>query len=391
MYDVVVVGAGPCGSAAAGYCAAAGLKTLCIEEHATVGHPVQCAGLLSLQAFAGCGVSRRSVMHEVSGATVITGSGCRIAFDAGETKAVVVDRTALDAEMARRAADAGADLKLKTYAYGMKDRELQVCGVDGHERIPFRMVIAADGPRSPVARMLGMQRPPVLLAGIQAEIPHIMDDSRVELYPDASPDFFGWVIPSGPGRARVGLCGLENVRERFDAFIKAFDPRRIHLVTGAIPLGAMPRTYGPRVLFVGDAAGFAKPTSGGGIYTGVRSARHAADVAVECCNGNSFGESALRDYERRWKADFGQEIALGYRLWQARQRIGPAQMQKLCRALNDPSVTRLIVSQGDMDRPSILVRRLLLKPAVIRACGSLVTTELGKFLTVNKDADFLNK
>jgi digeranylgeranylglycerophospholipid reductase len=378
MYDVVVVGAGPCGSAAAKYCAAAGLKTLCIEEHATVGYPVQCAGLLSLRAFSECGVSDKSVMHDVSGATVITGTGCSISFDAGEPKAVVVDRAALDVEMARRAADAGADMRLKTYAYAMRDRELQVCGVNGRERIPFRMLIAADGPRSPVARMLGMERPPVLLSGIQAEIPHSMDDSHVELYPDASPDFFGWVIPSGPGRARVGLCGLQNVRERFNSFMKNFDPRRIHLVTGAIPLGIMPRTYGPRVLFVGDAAGCAKPTSGGGIYTGVRSARHAADVAVECCDADRFGESALRDYERRWKADFGREIAIGYRLWQARQRIGPAQMHDLCRALNDPSVTRLIVSEGDMDRPSALVRRLLFKPAVLRACGSLLTSELGK-------------
>ena len=46
-YDVIVVGAGPAGSAAARECAQLGLSTLCLEEHGTIGYPVQCAGLLS--------------------------------------------------------------------------------------------------------------------------------------------------------------------------------------------------------------------------------------------------------------------------------------------------------------------------------------------------------
>ncbi|NLD57553.1 MAG: FAD-dependent oxidoreductase, partial [Methanomicrobiales archaeon] len=53
-YDVIVAGAGPAGSAAAEECARLGLSTLCIEEHGTIGFPVQCAGLLSTAAFAEC-------------------------------------------------------------------------------------------------------------------------------------------------------------------------------------------------------------------------------------------------------------------------------------------------------------------------------------------------
>ena len=122
------------------------------------------------------------------------------------------------------------------------------------------------------------------LAGIQAEGKRESDPDLVELYPGASPEFFGWVIPSGNDRARVGLCGTRLVRERFLAFVKRIGLRSdLHLVTGTIPLGVMPRTYGRRTLFIGDAAGFAKPTSGGGVYTGIRSARHAAAVATACC------------------------------------------------------------------------------------------------------------
>ncbi|MDR2855847.1 MAG: FAD-dependent oxidoreductase, partial [Methanomicrobiales archaeon] len=90
-YDVIVVGAGPSGSAAAHAVAQAGLRVLCVEEHATIGYPVQCAGLLSNNAFHECRVTNDSVFHSVSGATLVAGSSS-FSFDAKKTKAVVVDR-----------------------------------------------------------------------------------------------------------------------------------------------------------------------------------------------------------------------------------------------------------------------------------------------------------
>ena len=114
-YDVIVVGAGPAGSAAARECAQLGLSTLCIEEHGTIGYPVQCAGLLSTAAFAECRIaSERSVLNKVTGARVISGAGSELLIDAKVTKAVVVDRGTLDREMAEAAANAGAEFRLKT-------------------------------------------------------------------------------------------------------------------------------------------------------------------------------------------------------------------------------------------------------------------------------------
>ncbi|MEI7857648.1 MAG: FAD-dependent oxidoreductase, partial [Methanomicrobiales archaeon] len=77
-YDVIVVGAGPSGSAAARICAAQGLSTLCIEEHGTIGYPVQCAGLLSNAAFAECRITDQSIINRISGAKVITGQGSEL-------------------------------------------------------------------------------------------------------------------------------------------------------------------------------------------------------------------------------------------------------------------------------------------------------------------------
>lgn len=342
---------------------------------------MQCAGLLSTSAFEECGVSRRSVLNEVSGARLISGLGGELLFDARTTKACVVDRTLLDREMAERAADAGAEFLPKTSVSGVRGSSLLTRGVRGREEIPFRLVIAADGARSSVARMLGLRRPEIYLGGVQAEVPHSMDPRYVELHPNASPDFFGWVIPISATRARIGLCAREHAKDLLDRFIAPYGRSCIHLVSGVIPLGVMPRTYGHRTLFVGDAAGFPKPTSGGGVYTGVRSAKHAAGVAAACCARGEFDDESLRDYERRWKEDFGRELDTGLRVLRMRQKMTPGEIDRLCRALNDPDLIETIVEHGDMDRPGTLIRKLALKPALIRSMGILFTSSVRQILS----------
>jgi geranylgeranyl reductase family protein len=376
-YDVIVAGAGPAGSAAARECAALGLSTLCIEEHGTIGYPVQCAGLLSTAAFAECRVpSERSVLNTVSGARVISGAGTELLIDAGITKAVVVDRGTLDREMAEAAADAGAGFRLKTALYDVRENTVFTRGVNGHEEIGFRILIAADGPRSTIARLYGMQRARTYLAGIQADMPGTCDPRYVRIYPDASPEFFGWSIPTGPGRIRVGMCGRSQVMERFARFAGKFGSGSSHLVTGTLPLGVMERTYKNRTLFVGDAAGFPKPTSGGGIYTGIRSARHAAAVAAIACEQETYEDAALAGYENRWQADFGRELVLGYRLFEMRQKMPAEDIDALLRALNTPSLLRTIEECGDMDRPGALIKKLLVNPAVLRLVRPLLQAGL---------------
>ena len=376
IYDVVVVGAGPAGSAAAEECARLGLSTICIEEHGTIGFPVQCAGLISTAAFAECCASERSVLNRVSGARVISNTGSVLTIDAGTTKALVVDRGILDREMAEAAADAGAEFRMKTMVCALTDDKVRTRGAYGHEEYRFRVLIAADGPRSTVARMRGMNRARTYLAGIQADLIGECNPRLVEVFPDASPEFFGWSIPTGPGRIRVGLCGATRVPERFCAFLNRFGTSSVHLVTGTLPLGIMPKTYGNRTLFVGDAAGFAKPTSGGGIYTGVRSARHAAAMAADACRNDTFTDTFLAGYEQRWKADFGHELETGYHLFNLRQKLAPEDIDALIHALNDKEIIRTIEKYGDMDRPGKLVKKLLLKPAVIRLLKLLISKGL---------------
>ncbi|MBO7388603.1 MAG: NAD(P)/FAD-dependent oxidoreductase [Methanomicrobium sp.] len=410
MYDVIVAGGGPVGSSAAKFCAERGLKTLLLEEHAEFGRPVQCAGLLSNNAFAQCRVGEKSVLNKVSGARIISGLENGLSFDAGVTKAYIVDRSLLDAEMGANAANAGAEIKMKTSVTGFTPAAsssagdfctVTTTGIDGEEKFETRTVIAADGPRSLFSRFLNLERPPVYLSGIQADIALKRDTDLVELHPYASPDFFGWVIPISENLCRVGLCGEKDVPERFKAFLwkvcrdcdaehsdaESAGPASrnsvscspvscTHLVTGTIPLGIMPKTCANRVLFCGDAGGFAKPTSGGGIYTGIRTAFHAAETAAICCEKNTFRDSDLKQYEKLWNKDIGKELRFGMKMYNLRKKISDEQIDRLCRDLGSDEIRRDIVEYGDMDKPYRIIRKLLLNPVILKDLGSIAGSEI---------------
>jgi len=373
MYDVIIAGAGPTGSTAARLCSDAGLSTLVLEEHAAIGYPVQCAGLLSSSAFRECEVSDASVLNTVRGARIRGSAGHELFFAADTTRAYVVDRGRLDHEMAARAADAGAEFSLKTHvtAINPQKRRLLITGISGKQEIPYNILIAADGPRSIIARGLGIAPSRHIYAGIQAEISWNGSPDFVELHPNASPDFFAWVIPLSARRARIGLCGMRDTPARFAAFAKQFSPTKVHEMTGTVPIGIRSRTYGAGCMIAGDAAGFPKPTSGGGVYTGVRSARYAAEVAVAAAETGDVSDLILAEYEKRWRVDFGKELDFGFKALSFRRTLTAEEIDSAIDALDTPETRELITAAGDMDRVSPLFLKLMRKPEILSIFGAL--------------------
>jgi flavin-dependent dehydrogenase len=78
-----------------------------------------------------------------------------------------------------------------------------------------------------------------------------------------------------------------------------------------LPLGPVTRTFGRRIIAVGDAAGLVKPTTGGGIYYSLISGKIAADVLSPALAADDLGESRLKEYEVRWRERLGTEIRIG--------------------------------------------------------------------------------
>ena len=121
MYDVIVVGGGPSGSTAARYAAAGGARVLLLEEHSSIGSPVQCTGLLSVRSLSQCDLRPNDefVLNSVRGAHVHTPGGICVPIDGGHTKAYVVSRKMFDRRLAAMAADQGVELMLKAKVVGL--------------------------------------------------------------------------------------------------------------------------------------------------------------------------------------------------------------------------------------------------------------------------------
>jgi flavin-dependent dehydrogenase len=113
-------------------------------------------------------------------------------------------------------------------------------------------------------------------------------------------------------------------------------------------------------LIVGDAAGQVKPTSGGGIYPGTLCAKIAGTVAAEAAAHGNTSKDALMEYDTRWRSEIGRELETGLRIREGFNKLSDDDLNYMIRALDDERTLDIISKYGDMDHPSIVLRKLLL-------------------------------
>ncbi len=374
-YDLIVVGGGPVGSRVAAQ-ASKRMRVLVLEEHEEVGIPVQCAGLVSPRVVEKAG-AESTVLNRIRGGIVHFPGGSEIELRGGETKAVVMDRKAFDVVCHERALRAGAEFSMRTrfVSYCEAGEGLTVDSKKGGTAASSRcsLLVGADGYKSNVAKVAGIGPPKDVVRGIQADIDHQLPDQdcvHVYLGRKVAPGFFGWVIPCGEF-TRVGLCVSkgEGAPSRYlrylmeSAGLGSFD--RIRVVSGVIPIGPPARTYRRRVLVVGDAAGQAKPLSGGGLFTGMVSADCAAQTAADAFERGDFTSAFLSSYQVGWRAAIGKELDRGYRIRKVFTRLSDKKIDEAGRLMNRGDVVD-ILSEGDIDFPSRLF------PSILRSIPSLL-------------------
>lgn len=406
--DVVVVGAGPAGSIAARYATLAGAKTLVIEEHASAGSPVQCTGLVSCRTLDVCGIEQGAwVYRKIKGARIFSPDGSSISIGGEKVRAYVINRTVFDRHLLQCAAQAGADVMMKTKAVGLRQhpgpgtgtepgsvfisrpglrletvsdkargkKVLEVINNGKRIDISARVVIGADGVQGSIARWSGLGQVQKVLSGVQIETAYDVEDTDyVEVFPGSDvPGFFAWAVPVNENTARIGLC-VDPAKTDLNAYehLKVFlhtNPRMKErlgkgcsdMLVGCIPLGPQSRTSTDGVIITGDAAGQVKPTSGGGVYMGALCARIAGEVAAKAALSGDSSAGALVEYDRRWREAVGKELAAGMRIHNVFARMGDEDLNEFIRFFGEPEVLELINTYGDIDHPSILFGKLLTK------------------------------
>lgn len=365
------MGAGPAGSRSARNLAASGLRVALVEEHRRIGVPSHCSGLVSPRTLEEADIREPIAANRLTGAYVHTASGGELAIGGGDTRALTIDRVRLDELLCEQAQTAGANL-LRARMVHARRRNGGVrldCQRDGRDRqLSARLVVGADGAHSRVARTLGLPGPreKVCCLGIEGRLRVPRDDFvHVFVGRKLAPGWFGWIIPAGDGLVRMGIgCDRSDkpircYRRLVDAFPHLFrDVQVCRMYGGIIPLEFAPRSYGDDVLLVGDAAGQVKPFSGGGIYTGLVAARHAASAAISALAADDTSADSLRGYERAWKSEIGRELVRSLRIRRFGLALSDGDIDRLVPSLGRDGLQPLINRHGDIDYPTRLILRL---------------------------------
>jgi geranylgeranyl reductase family protein len=326
--DVAVVGAGPAGLITARNLAAAGHDVVVLEEHAEIGIPVHCTGLLGAEAFDELDLPRRAILTTTHATRFISADGNSVLVDAERVRASIVDRGVFDQMMADGARAAGAEIRSSARVRGIQvDADGVTISGDGeHASVRARACVVACGASYRFNRALGFGVPPMFVQSAQLEAPFDGPDTiEVHLGRERAPGGFAWVVPFTRGDRsfnRVGMLCDNNASPRFAAFAKrvreqyaAADDEWPEARMKILPLAPVPRTYTDRVVAVGDAAGLVKPTTGGGIYYGLVSGHLAAETLDSALREDRLSESRLKSYETAWRGRLGAEIrtALAFR------------------------------------------------------------------------------
>jgi geranylgeranyl reductase family protein len=348
--DVVVVGAGPGGSAAAHWLARAGAKVVVLERarfprdkscgDGITGHSIDILHDMGVtfESFEGKGArTLGGLIGGPSGGTFAANPPPR--DDGHAVECWCVPRMLLDHTLARAAVRAGATLREETSFTGFIRRDGAISGVEytdrsGSGQIACSLVIGADGAHSAVARALGLSENPAphlgyALRGYYDGIEGLSDKLEIYYYDRRTLPGYGWIFPVGNGLANVGIGiytgelrrSRKKMRDILDEFIahtpvvsqRCRNARPVDRAMGwPLPVSSAGRpTVFDGAMLVGDAASLVDPLSGEGIWTALVSGRSAARAALHAMEARDCSRASLRSHEREWRSETGGYLESG--------------------------------------------------------------------------------
>ena len=338
-FDVLIVGAGPAGSFAAEKLATAGVRVALLDGRVP-GEPKACGGGVTSKALKAWPQLLDAVGRTIDELDMYSPSGKHLHLKLEEPFAVY-SRIAFDTFLRERARTAGAVvLADKISGRGFKrDGDRWIVKTQNGSEFSCKFLVGADGANSAIAKKLAGPLPPAEMEvafGYRAPLPETGEAATIVAF---LPKWVGyaWAFPrvdhvsfgiattqdafdhraldellwdfmlsyyevtqvgnlrapirlwSRPARKSAQIGNLRHTAERYAARIPGLAPRTWDVR----------KACGEGWALLGDAAGFADPVTGEGIYYALRSAELFADAYLK---------GSPDDYERLWRADFGGEL-----------------------------------------------------------------------------------
>jgi geranylgeranyl reductase family protein len=370
--DVLVVGAGPGGLFVAERLARAGVETVVCEEHATVGDPVHCTGILAAESFDEFDLPRGSILNTLNSARFVSPSGITVHYQTPEPLATVIDRPSFDRSLAQRTAEAGAEIRTGARVSSLEAGASRVQATVSGEPLTARLAILACGASYAFQRRLGLGLPKMYLHTAQRELAaRRLSDIELHFGRRIAPQGFAWAVPvMRPDglRVRIGVMAahdapgcyarmVDRLCDRWDVQADGVPPRQ-----KILPLGAIDRTVADRVIAIGDAAGLVKPTTGGGIYYSILSAALAADVAIEALRLDRLDRETLSAYDRAWRGQLDEEFSAQHALRDVASHLTDEALDSLFELAHTDGIMPIVRSTARFNRHRDLIRAIFRHP-----------------------------
>lgn len=331
-YDVIVVGGGPAGSTAARFVAEQGVSVLMLEKDRDIGYPVRCGEAVSrvgIEEFIEPDEAFISATIDKFG--MVAPDGTEVVLPL-EQIGYVLERRIFDYEVAKIAANKGAEIVTRAYVNGLLFENEKVSGVkfeykgEQHE-IKCKVVIAADGVESRVGRWAGIKTHidfREMESCVQVTASNIDVNPNTLLFyfgKDVAPEGYFWIFPKRNKSANIGLGVSGEIGKKKSAhkYLENFmdnhypDAPFLTQIAGGVPSSiTLEKISAPGIILVGDAARQVNPLSGGGIVSGMIGGKIGGTVVAEAIKQNNL-EHVLT-YDKAWANRLGKRHEIFDRL-----------------------------------------------------------------------------
>jgi geranylgeranyl reductase family protein len=373
-YDVVVAGGSVAGLLSAREIASKGFSVLVIEEDYEIGTPEHCGGLVSIAGLEELGIIpfRKTFDHMIESADIISPNGKSFTINSKKQKVIEINRRELDKQIAFQAQKNGAEIKVRTSFQDITDTGIRT----NEENIDCKIFVDARG----VSSLIHKDRTGILSSAQYEIYADWIKKGKVEVIFDQEkyPGFFAWIIPSNEGKGKVGVAGKginvsetlnEILKERgkFSTIRKIFAPIWIK--------GPIEKFVDGKTVIVGDAAGQAKPTTAGGIYTSGMGGVYAGQAISKFLETNKISD--LQNYQKKWTERFGKEFEKQLFARKILERIDNQTINKLFESIT-PEITNEISEKDDFDFHTSSIIKLLGIKGSLKTAQTLISGEFKK-------------
>jgi digeranylgeranylglycerophospholipid reductase len=375
--DVVIAGGSVAGLICAREIASNKHSVLVIEEDYEIGTPEHCGGLVSTAGLEELGIIpfRKTFDHLIESAEIHAPNGSSFSINSKKQKVAEISRRELDKQIAHQAQKNGAVIKVRTSFQELTDKGVRT----SEGEIECEIFVDARG----VSSLIHKDRTGILSSAQYEIYANWIKKGNVQVFFDQEkyPGFFAWIIPSDEGKGKVGVAGKGiNVVEAIEKFLESMgDYSTIRKIYAPIWIkGPIEKFIDGKTVIIGDAAGQAKPTTAGGIYSSGMGGLYAGQAISKFLE--SKDKTDLEGYQKRWTEKFGKEFEKQLFARKILERLDNNTINKLFESIT-PEITKEISEKEDFDFHTGSIVKLLGIKGSLKTAQAIIGGEFKKLLS----------